>query len=216
MLLQIILNSTKTLLNFIVVLNSANTPSSVLPLCQLEFDTQFLKCTKNCNIIPHGSRHLRLFAKEKEESPVGNCTRHTTCSITCPGGYPSLDSVGVLQSWPGGYPSPGQGCASVLTAGTPVLVWGTPVLGNGYACPGVPLSQVSGTPGKDLEPETWERTWDWGTPGKDMGKNLGLGYPQNRTWNQTPVKEPGTRVPPCVDWQTNSTYYLPPSFGCGQ
>ena len=37
-------------------------------------------------------------------------------------------------------------------------------------------------------PQSWERTWDWGTPGKgpgirDLGKNLGLGY--TSLWTDT-------------------------------
>ena len=40
-------------------------------------------------------------------------------------------------------------------------------------------------PKNDLEPETSERTLDWSTPQKgfetrDLGKNLGLGYPSQK------------------------------------
>ena len=90
----------------------------------------------------------------------------------------------------GGYPSPGWegttpvlvGCTPVLSClgGTPVLArGGTPVLG--YPPPPAGTGVLSpdrtglhpppswpglGTPPprKDLKPETWERTWDWGTP----------------------------------------------------
>ena len=65
----------------------------------------------------------------------------------------------------------GEGGTSVPAEGvTPVLFWsgGIPVLG--YPPPPVgtgvhpPPGQDWGTPRKDLGPETWERTWDWGTP----------------------------------------------------
>ena len=60
---------------------------------------------------------------------------------TCPGVPPSWEWV---PPWPGlGYPPPpSQNC------GTPGQDWGNP-------------------PGKDLGPETWERTWNWGVPTVD-------------------------------------------------
>ena len=143
-----------------------------------------------------------MFQKQKQESPpAGNCTRHIPHSITCPRGYPSTGWGG------GGYPSPVPGWANPSPVlGYPQPGLGYPLkgpgtrdlgknLGLGYLLqrawnqrpgkehgPGVPT-------GKDLGPETQERTWAWGThwkgPGTtDPGKNLGLGTPQ---------KWPGTR-----------------------
>ena len=70
-----------------------------------------------------------------------------------------------------------RGCT--LPLGTPILTWGYP--------------------GKDLGPETWERTWDWDTsllkgPGtRDLGKNLGQGHPP--VDGHTPVKILPCRIP---------------------
>ena len=98
--------------------------------------------------------------------------------------------------------------------GTPVLSWLgrgvpqscldqgylSPVLAGGYPSPvlegipvlGYPLARTGALPGKDLGPETWERTWNCGYPSKgpmtrDVGKNLGLGYPPGVN-RHTPVK----------------------------
>ena len=60
--------------------------------------------------------------------------------------------------------------------GTPVLSWpgGTPFI-SGL---GVPYSQLGdwGTSKKDLGPETWERTYDWGTPLPGVDRHLWKQY----------------------------------------
>ena len=109
---------------------------------------------------------------KQESPPVGNRTRHTARSVTCSGGgYPVLAR---------GYPSPewGGGGTSVLARGIPQSWWrGVPQYwlgeggyfspGGGYPCPE-----------KDLRPETWKRTWDWGTPRKDLEPET-----RQRTWD---------------------------------
>ena len=127
--------------------------------------------------------HLRkksiCFISAEQGSPAENCTRHTARSITCPeGGTPVLAEE---------YPSPGWGIPQCWGYSSPVL-YSSPVPGLGHPL-GKELGPETwertwdwGTPGKDLEPETWERTWDWGTPRKGpgargLGKSLGLGYP---------------------------------------
>ena len=60
---------------------------------------------------------------------------------------------------------------------------------------------MTGIPSKKyLGPETWERTWDWETP-------------QERTWDKTLGKEPGTRVPAPVwtDKQAQNITFARPS-----
>ena len=66
-----------------------------------------------------------------------------------------------------------------------------PVLAREYPCPGVPHSQDWGTPPPRKGPGT-----------RDQGKNLGLGYPSpsESTWDQRPLNEPGTGVPPPPRW----------------
>ena len=72
-----------------------------------------------------------------------------------------------ILSWPGG---------------TPVLSWGYPILTwLGVLCPGSGVSQDGITPSQDwgTAPErTWKRTWDWGTPRKDLGP-----VTWQRTWD---------------------------------
>ena len=108
----------------------------------------------------------------------GNRTRHTARSVTCPGrGTPVLVEV-VRHPWPG-VPQPWLWVPQSWPGG-----------GGTWARSGV-------CSGKDLGPETWERTWDWISP-------------QERTWDQRPGKEPGTRLPPPpgVDWQTGNLCFF--------
>ena len=69
--------------------------------------------------------------------------------------------------------------------------------GGGYPSPG----QEGVPPRKDLGPDTWERTWDWGTPGKDQGpetweRNLELGYPSpTPVYGHTLVKTLLSHIP---------------------
>ena len=128
------------------------------------------------------------------------------CSLCC-----SVLGGGVPQSWLGvpqschgwGYPSPD------MAGGSRILEYPQLRLGTPQDWSTRPERTWNRWPGK--EPGTGvplERTWDqWpgkepGTvvllPRKDLGKNMGLGYPLG------------------VDWQSNWKYYLPPSFGCGR
>ena len=68
---------------------------------------------------------------KRESPPVGNRTRRTACSVTCPGGgeYPSPGWRGtpvLPRGYPSsgsgrGYPSPGRGYLSLAWRGTAVL-----------------------------------------------------------------------------------------------
>ena len=129
--------------------------------------------------------------EKDENSPVGNHTRHTDCSIACPGGTQILAEGGTPV--PGGYPSPGWG------GGYP-----SPDLGGTSVLAGVRYP----SPGQD-----WH--WDWGTSlartkVPHLGLGLGycasgtqtgvpparIGYPRESTWDQRPGKELGTGVTP--------------------
>ena len=90
---------------------------------------------------------------------------------------------------------------SDLPGGYPILTWP----GDTPSWPGQGYPVLSYPPGQD-----------WGTPQKgpgtsDLGKNLGLGYPLERTWDQWPGKEPGTGVPPPWVWTDRHLWkqYLP-------
>ena len=83
----------------------------------------------------------------------------------------------VSQSWPGGTPD-------LVGGGRGTPTW--PGLGGGYPI----LTWPGAPPVRDRVPQ--ERTWDqwagkepWNgvPPRKDLGKNLGLGYPLERTWD---------------------------------
>ena len=110
----------------------------------------------------------------------------------------------------GGLPSP------VLARRVP-LSWGTPQLGLGYHPLGqewgTPWGQASDTPqlGQDLgTPQKGPQTWGWSIPAertwiRDLGKNLGLGYPNRKdlgpeTWER--IWDWGT--PPHVNRQTDA------------
>ena len=83
----------------------------------------------------------------------------------------------------GGFPSPGGYPSSDLARG---VLQSCP--GWGYDRTGTP-SQDWGTPGKDMGPEA-------GVPSrKDMGPVAGVPPPLERTWDQTPGKEPGLVFP---------------------
>ena len=133
----------------------------------------------------------------RHKKVLHDCKRHTahciasTHSAVLPGGYPTP----VLAS--GWHPNPvlngyltcpGQGSTPVLSwqEGAPVPDGGTPILGY-PACnpwPGIEyhLARNRIPPGQD-----------WGTlqpgmrysPGKDLGKNLGLGYIPRYEWTDT-------------------------------
>ena len=92
----------------------------------------------------------------------------------------------LLAGGGGGYPSrlgtpvPARGYSSPSWGGTPLSAeGGTPVPARGTPVPAerVPLSSLG-----------YPCSWEWGTP-----------VPMERTWNQTPGKEPGTGVPPRKD-----------------
>ena len=90
-----------------------------------------------------------------------------------------------------------------VSGGHPVPTGPTPVPAVG----GLPQSQPGGThilsgvpPGKDLGPGTWERTWDWGTPRKDLDQRLG-----KELWTGVPP-------PPQSVGRTKWKHYLPSYF----
>ena len=95
------------------------------------------------------------------------------------GGTPALAWLG------GGYPSTSLEGTPVPTGGaTPVLSW--PGGGGGYPSPLLGLGYLPGwgTPGKDLGPEAWERTWGCGTPRKDRGPET---WERTRDWGTPQV-----------------------------
>ena len=100
--------------------------------------------------------------------------RHTTrCAVS------TCSSLSGERGTPS--PSWGEGC-SVPDGEVPQSQMGGGVLQLGYPSPrpgGYPVS-ARGTPvpGKDLGPETKERSWDWGTPRKDLGIET-----RERTWD---------------------------------
>ena len=130
------------------------------------------------NSIGHYS-HLRSCVLCSAPGGGGGCTLSWLA-----GGYPNP----VLA---GGYPSP-----VLVLGGIPVM--GYSQLGLRYTPPTRDLGKNLrlGTPRKDLGPETWERTQDWGTP-----------PPPERTWERTwdwgtppvngytPVKTLPSRIP---------------------
>ena len=110
-----------------------------------------------CGMLSFSAKINLVLRQKARESPPSwpqeaYCPPRNKCSLCCyvwgrgyssPGwGYPHS-----CPSWGGGYPSP------VLTEGVPLSL-GTPKPGLEYPP----------QPERDLEPETWERTWDWGTP----------------------------------------------------
>ena len=135
---------------------------------------------------------------QTRKSSCGNRTRRTARSVTCRGreysspgcggGGGRYCSLGGIQSWP-------EGCPISAGGGTPVLAGGTLVLARGYPVPagGWWDTPVLGYP----QPELGYPQKGPGT--RDLEKNLGLGYPLEKTWDQRPGKEPGTGVPPGKD-----------------
>ena len=114
----------------------------------------------------------------QESPPAGNLKRHTAHGITSPRGLPQSQPVGGSQSCPG----QAEGTPVLSWLGrhpSPVLAGGSPVSGRGYPRPrvpppltGYPLPRTGVPPSRigvphlrmDMGPETWGRTWDWGTP----------------------------------------------------
>ena len=105
--------------------------------------------------------------------------------------------------------------------GTPILTWpgGLPQFSPGW---GVHLSWSTSPPRTGLFPG-WDwgspQHWDRGTPKKgpgtrDLEKNLEMRLPLERTWDQTPGKEPGTGVPP-VNGHTPVKTFLPHPLDAG-
>ena len=125
--------------------------------------------------------------KKISQKVILNRTRKSSCVTTRgipPAAYQVLTRCSVLggglpQSQPGGYPSSGV---------APGWDWGTHVARTGVPPP----------PGKDLGTETWENTWDWGTPlGKECEVNRFVQMaPCYSTLDHRPGKEPGTGVHP--------------------
>ena len=126
---------------------------------------------------------LRQFFKNKYIQLVKNCIFSQTSPVL---------ARGVPQSWPEGYLRPGRrgggDCphpspSQILIVGVPQS-WpgGTLVLAGGYPSPGLRGTLGEGYPiwdwgilGKDLAPETWNRTRDWGTPTKGPGRSWDWG-----------------------------------------
>ena len=143
--------------------------------------------------FPHARNHIMQRHVCYKKVLLRDRKRHTAhCIASTHSAVLSLWGEGVPLSWTGGMP--------VLPGGTPVLMgvpksWlrgttvlpgrDTPVLRYPQSGWGTPhqVVELGYPPGKDLGPETWERTWGWGTPrkgpgkrkgAKDLGKNLVL------------------------------------------
>ena len=103
-------------------------------------------------------QHFSLVRSQQESPLLGNSTRHTARSVTCPGGgHPSP----VLA---GGYLSPVLAGVPHSPSGQGVpLSWGTPQPGLGY----LPWLGLGYPPERTWDQRPClERTWDWGSPRK--------------------------------------------------
>ena len=142
-------------------------------------------------------------------------------------------TLSFLKGFDGNYrPQPKDGKGNIFSLftpgglpqsqpGTPILTWpgGLPQFSPGW---GVALSWSTSPPRTGLSPG-WDwgspQHWDRGTPKKgagtrDLEKNLEIGLPLERTWDQTPGKEPGTGVPP-VNGHTPVKTFLPHPLDAG-
>ena len=122
---------------------------------------------------------------QKQESPLA-WTQEAYC--------PLRSNCSLCYSMPWWYPSPGWGGVTILIwlGGTPSWTGqdGYPVLG--YPPPGQGYPSLVARLRHSLERPS------------DLGKNLELECPPERTWDQWTGKEPGTGVPPprwWTDWK---------------
>ena len=101
-----------------------------------------------------------LLKFENKKVLLRECKRHTARWVA--------STPSAVLSWEEGYPCSGMGWGCPLSWGTP-----PPDLDKGVSksCSGGTASLAGRVPhpgifplGKGLGPETWERTWDWGTP----------------------------------------------------
>ena len=111
-----------------------------------------------------------LSSQSKQESPpVGNCTRRTARSVTCPGGIPVLFR---------GYPCPGW-------LGVPVLEYPKPRLG----CPRKDLGPESGERTEQTENITFNH------PSDAVGNKCGMKLQSNTWCTSGPVLRVGAHRP---------------------